>query len=187
MAQAATLTCPEKCQLLQLVPSHISASNRLSMQANQRSKIHQRIRTLRTRVTEAMEALVLLFWFWAGNVGRQEPSEAGKGTLEAVEDVGASRHDGAIVTRKGVQTTDGHTSAFAPECTWLGHRICHDLRTVERPASGGQLAGGEVRSDPHFAFAARALPSRTLVGVQSAMVGNSDAGSERHRQRQFFL
>ena len=44
------------------------------------------------RISEAMEPLVLFFWFWAGNVGRQGLSQAGKGHSEAVEvNVGASR------------------------------------------------------------------------------------------------
>ena len=49
-----------------------------------------------------------------------------------------------------------------PEGTWLGHGICHDLRTVERPALGSQLRGGEIGSDPHFTIAVRAMPSGTL-------------------------
>ncbi len=63
---------------------------------------------------------------------------------------------------EGVRPKAGHTNTLAPEGACLGHGICHDLRAVERPAPGSELAGGQVWSDPHLTIAVRALPSGTL-------------------------
>ena len=70
-----------------------------------------------------------------------------------------------------VQAIGGHTNTPAPKGTWIGCGLCHLLRAVERSAPGGQLTRGEVRSDPHFAVAVRALPGGTLGSAGRTNVG----------------
>src|SRR5450759_5081638 len=37
----------------------------------------------------------------------------------------------------------------------MGRSVCHALRTVQKPALGSQLTGGQIWADPHFSIAVR--------------------------------
>jgi hypothetical protein len=37
----------------------------------------------------------------------------------------------------------------------MGRGVCHDLRTVQKPALGDQPAGGQIWANPHFSIAVR--------------------------------
>jgi hypothetical protein len=80
---------------------------------------------------------------------------------------------------EGVQPSGGHTSTLAPEGVCLGHGIRLGLRGVERLAPGSQLAGREIRSDPHFTVAVRALPSETLGSARRTIFGRGWRGGEK--------
>src|SRR5580704_12198184 len=60
--------------------------------------------------------------------------------------------------------------------------MCRRLRTVEGPAPGSQLAGGEVWADPHLTMAAGTSPGGrggALVGNKKQTGSSQQAGAPR--------
>ena len=57
--------------------------------------------------------------------------------------------------------------------------MCRRLRTVEGPAPGSQLAGGEVWADPHLTIAAGTSPGGRVVALGAATRGGALVGSKK--------
>ena len=53
----------------------------------------------------------------------------------------------------------------------MGRGVCHDLRTVQRPALGNQLPGGQIWANPHFSITVRTSPDGGVGGVWRRLLG----------------